>query len=110
MVGYKVPCRYCHELVSSDAKVCPLCGKVNPAGSPRCPKCLNPVKPNWKNCEGCGLKLETACPKCAQPTFFGDYCDKCGARLTVVCAKCRTEQPPLGDNCVKCGQPLQGGK
>lgn len=110
MVGYKVPCRYCQELISPDANVCPLCGKVNPAGSPRCPQCRNPLKKEWQKCEHCGLELQVSCPKCGQKTFFDDYCAACGARLTVVCPKCKTEQPPLGDNCAKCGKPLKGGK
>ena len=82
MSGYKKPCRYCSELVSSDANVCPQCGKVNPVGPLRCPKCRNPIQPAWKKCEDCGLELRTTCPQCGKSTFFGDYCEKCQARLT----------------------------
>ena len=109
MAGYKHPCRYCGELVEADANVCQACGKVNPYGELRCHKCRAPVKEGWKVCPGCGLKLEIACPKCAEPVFFGDYCSKCGARLTVVCPHkgCGLEQPPVGPNCTKCGKPLK---
>lgn len=108
MPGYKHPCRYCDGLVSEDSNVCPLCGKVNPVGPLRCPKCHSPIEKGWTKCGHCGLGLQIACPQCGKLTFFGDYCDKCNARLVVVCPnpKCRTEQPPIGPNCVKCGKPL----
>ena len=108
MPGYKHPCKYCGGIIEPDARVCPLCGKSNPLGPERCPKCLNPVEKTFKNCAHCGLCLEIICPKCGVPTFFGDYCGNCGAKLTVICPnpKCGTEQPPVSDRCVKCSKPL----
>ena len=106
MPGYKHPCRYCEGLIEKDSNFCPLCGKVNPLGPLRCPKCRNPMKEDWKKCSNCGLILETACPKCGKQTFFGDYCKNCNARLVVTCSKCKTEQPPIGDKCIKCGKSL----
>lgn len=109
MPGYKHPCRYCNQLIEPDLNTCPLCGRVNPIGPLRCPKCKNPVIKGSKACSGCGISLQIACPKCGGNTFFGDYCEQCDARLTVVCPhiKCGTEQPPFGDNCIKCGKPLK---
>jgi len=109
MPGYKHPCLYCGEFIPKDSSACPVCSKVNPLGPPRCPRCRTPVEKNWKSCSNCGLSLEIACPKCKEKTFFGDYCGKCGARLIVLCPdpECKTEQPPLGENCVKCGKPLK---
>jgi rRNA maturation protein Nop10 len=94
--------------VEEEANVCPFCGKVNPVGPLRCPKCRSPTQQGWVKCSHCGLSLQVACPKCGKLTFFGDYCDKCGNRITVVCPnpKCRTEQPPIGAKCIKCGKPL----
>lgn len=109
MPGYKHPCRYCDKLIPAESNVCPLCGKVDPLGPLRCHKCRNPIEESWKNCANCGLSLELACPKCGKITFFGDYCQSCSSRLTIVCPnpKCRTEQPPLGEKCIKCGKPLK---
>jgi RNA polymerase subunit RPABC4/transcription elongation factor Spt4 len=107
--GYMRPCRYCEKLIPPDANVCPLCGKVNPSGPRRCPQCASPVQKAWINCSSCGLSLELACRACGQKTFFGDYCEHCGIHLGVTCPnpKCRAEQPPLGENCIKCGKPLK---
>jgi len=112
MPGYKKPCNYCNELVPPDSNVCPACGRVNPTGPLRCPKCKNPIERNWKVCSNCGLVLTINCPRCGKPTFFGDYCDVCGARLAIVCPnpKCGAEQPPVGVKCVKCGKPLYQAK
>lgn len=113
MPGYKHPCRYCNQLVSADANVCPFCGKVNPVGPLRCQKCRNPIQKGQKSCSNCGLPLDISCPRCGAPTFFGDYCDNCGKRIVVICPnkKCRTEQPPIGGKCIKCGKSLiEGGK
>jgi predicted amidophosphoribosyltransferase len=107
MPGYKHPCRYCDELIDADSNVCPACGKVNPLGPPRCPKCHNPIQKGWVRCSDCGLTLRTACPHCGQETFFGDYCDQCGEQLVVVCKRCKTTQPPLGPKCAKCGEDLK---
>ncbi len=109
MPGYKHPCRYCDNLVESDANVCPFCGKVNPVGPLRCPKCRNPIERTHKNCSHCGLLLEINCPYCNKKTFFGDYCEHCDKRLIVVCKnpKCKEEQPPISENCIKCGKPLK---
>jgi hypothetical protein len=107
--GYKKPCRYCEGLIAPESKVCPLCGKVSPLGSPRCPRCRSQVEKGWIRCGDCGLSLEVVCPFCGEQTFFGDYCDKCDARLLVTCPnrKCGEEQPPIGGTCVKCGKPLK---
>lgn len=109
MVGYKHPCRYCNNLVPPNSKVCPFCGKINPKGPTRCPKCRNPINEKFKVCSNCGLALSVTCPKCGKETFFGDYCEHCDSRLVVVCPhrKCKTEQPPIGDICIKCNKPLK---
>jgi hypothetical protein len=106
------PCRYCDEMAPADCNVCPSCGKWNPAGELRCPRCRFPVREVHRTCAGCGQKLEVACPSCGLPTFFGDHCGQCGARLTVRCLqkKCGFEQPPLGDMCSKCGRPISGAR
>ncbi|MEK6692628.1 MAG: hypothetical protein AABY44_04290 [Nitrospirota bacterium] len=106
MPGYKHPCRYCYKLVPPESNVCPFCGKINPL-SLRCAECKNPVEKGWKSCSHCGLSLEVNCPKCGKTTFFGDYCEHCDARLVVVCPKCKTEQPPIGEKCIKCNKPLK---
>jgi len=105
--GYMIPCRYCQQLVPPDANTCPACGKVNPVQA-RCPKCAHPIRKGWVACSSCGLSLEITCPFCGQKTFFSDYCEHCDRRLVVTCPhrKCRTEQPPLGDKCIKCGRAL----
>ncbi|RLF38009.1 MAG: hypothetical protein DRN21_05750 [Thermoplasmata archaeon] len=109
MPGYMHPCRYCNELIPPDSNVCPMCGKVNPLGPLRCPRCRNPVRKNYKVCPSCGLNLEIACPYCGEMTFCGDYCGHCEKRLVVVCPKCKNEQPPIEGKCIKCGKPLKIG-
>ena len=106
MPGYKHPCKFCGKLVSADDNVCPFCGKVNPVGPQRCPKCRNPIETGQVRCSNCGLILQTNCPYCGKLTFFGVYCQNCDKRLTIICPKCKTEQPPLGEKCIKCGKPL----
>jgi hypothetical protein len=95
--------------VPPDSNACPVCGKVNPLGPLRCPKCRSPIQEGWKRCSTCGLVLEVACPKCGKTTFFGDYCSLCGAQIAVVCPnkKCGAIQSPLGDKCIKCGKKLK---
>ena len=107
-VGYKHPCKYCEQMVSPDAAVCPFCGKEGPLGPDRCPKCHDPIDKKWKACAHCGLNLRIVCPFCGKVTFFGKYCEDCGKKLVVACPVCQFEQPPLGDKCIKCGQPLKG--
>lgn len=108
MVGYKHPCRYCNEFNEANANVCAFCGKINPVGQLRCPRCRNPIRKNFRNCSHCGLELNLDCPACGEKTFFGDYCEKCQARLTVTCPhpRCGEVQAPLEKKCVKCGKPL----
>jgi RNA polymerase subunit RPABC4/transcription elongation factor Spt4 len=106
MPGYKHPCHYCDKLIPPDSNVCPLCGKINPLLL-RCPKCRDLIEKGWKMCSNCGLSLEVNCPKCSKTTFFGDYCEHCNERLVIVCPKCKTEQPPIGDKCIKCGKNLK---
>jgi RNA polymerase subunit RPABC4/transcription elongation factor Spt4 len=110
--GYMGPCRYCGELVPPDSNTCPLCGKWNPVDELRCPKCRSPIKGGWKACSGCGQRLEVVCPACGKSTFFGDHCTFCGGRLMVTCQqrKCGFEQPPLSEQCLKCGKPISGGR
>lgn len=105
MSSYRKPCKYCGQLVPPNAKVCPVCGKVNPLET-RCPKCRTPIQANWVRCSNCGLSLSINCPACGKPTFFGDYCQNCGTQLVVECKKCHTVQPPIGPKCIKCGKPL----
>ena len=106
MISYKQPCRYCDQLIPPESNICPLCGKVNPLGPLRCPKCSNPVRKDYIVCSNCGLSLRVTCPSCGETTFFGDYCEHCGERLTVICPKCGTEQPPIDNKCIKCGRTL----
>ncbi|MBA3044893.1 MAG: hypothetical protein FP824_01620 [Euryarchaeota archaeon] len=112
MPGYKHPCRYCNGLVENNTSVCPFCGKYNPLGPDRCPKCRNPIEKGMMKCSGCGISLEVQCPNCDESTYFGDHCDKCGERLVVICPrkKCKTEQPPIEGKCIKCGKPLKIGR
>lgn len=107
VVGYKHPCRYCEKLIPPDSEVCPFCGKENPLGPMRCPKCHSPVEKDWQTCSHCGLNLRIVCPYCGKTTFFGDYCEDCGKKLTVICPSCQFEQPPISDKCIKCGKPLK---
>ncbi len=109
MPGYMHPCRYCNEIIPPDSNVCPICGKVNPLGPLRCPKCRSPIQKKYKVCPSCGLSLEITCPHCGERTFFGDYCERCGKRLVIICPKCKTEQPPIAGKCIKCGKPLKIG-
>ncbi|MDD5032484.1 MAG: hypothetical protein PHR36_05630, partial [Patescibacteria group bacterium] len=78
----------------------------NPLGPSRCPKCHTPIEKDWKVCSNCDLNLRIVCPFCGKTTFFGEHCEDCGARLLVTCPNCDQEQPPLSDNCIKCGKPL----
>jgi len=105
-VGYKHPCKYCQEMISPDSAVCPFCSKEGPLGPDRCPKCHDPIEKKWKSCAHCGLNLRIVCPFCGKVTFFGGYCEDCGKKMVVNCPYCQFEQPPLGDKCIKCGQPL----
>lgn len=109
MAGYKHPCRYCNALTSSDAVHCPSCGKMNPTGPLRCPRCRSPVRKRDVCCGHCGLNLHITCFHCQETTFFAHYCDACGEKLTVLCSnpKCRLEQPPVDGKCGKCGKPLE---
>jgi len=109
-VGYKHPCRYCNGLIPPDSNICPFCNKENPLGPLRCPRCHNPIQKDWQSCSHCGLNLRINCPFCSSPTIFSDYCENCQKRLLVVCPHCQFEQPPIGDNCVKCGQSLDQSK
>ena len=109
-VGYKHACKYCGKMVSPNPTVCPFCGKANPTGPFRCPKCHEPVEKDWKVCPKCNQELRIVCPFCGKVTFFGDHCDNCGKRLLVTCSHCKQQQPPLGDNCIKCGKPLKTSK
>lgn len=106
-VGYKHSCKYCGKLIPPNSAACPFCEKMNPLGPDRCPKCHEPTDKKWKVCAKCNQNLRIVCPFCGKVTFFGDYCEDCGARLLVVCPKCGQEQPPIGDNCIKCGEPLK---
>ncbi|CAJ36592.1 double zinc ribbon domain-containing protein [Methanocella arvoryzae] len=112
MAGYKQPCKYCGKLVPPDSNICPYCARADPNGPMKCPKCRATVEPGFKVCPHCGLQLQLTCPKCGKPTFFGAQCDACGGSLKVKCPnpKCGFEQPPTGENCVKCGKPLNAPK
>ena len=108
MAGYKKPCRYCGDLVPSEAKVCPFCAKGNPLGQFRCPKCRIPIAKGWKACSNCGLSLEAECPYCKEMTFLSDYCEHCNKKLTVICPnkKCNSQQPFMGQRCTECNTKL----
>ncbi|HPC30846.1 MAG TPA: zinc ribbon domain-containing protein, partial [Candidatus Pacearchaeota archaeon] len=107
VVGYKHPCKYCEKLIPPNSTVCPFCGKANPLGPYRCPKCHEPIEKEWQVCPKCNQNLRIVCPHCGKITFFGDHCEDCGARLFIKCPHCGQEQPPLSDNCIKCGKPLK---
>jgi RNA polymerase subunit RPABC4/transcription elongation factor Spt4 len=106
-VGYKHLCKYCEKLIPPDSVACPYCEKVNPLGPFRCPKCHEPIEKDWKVCPKCNLGLRILCPYCGKITFFGDHCEDCGKRLLVTCPNCGQEQPPISDNCMKCGKALK---
>ncbi|MCX6737387.1 MAG: zinc ribbon domain-containing protein [Candidatus Parcubacteria bacterium] len=107
IVGYQHPCKYCSVLIPPNSIVCPLCGKSNPLGPSRCPKCHDTVEKDWQACSHCGQNLRIVCPKCGKITFFGDYCEDCGERLLITCPHCGQEQPPLSNKCIKCSQLLK---
>jgi hypothetical protein len=107
VVGYKHPCKYCGKLIPPNSAVCPFCEKANPLGPYRCPKCHEPVEKEWQVCPKCNQNLRIVCPHCGKITFFGDHCEDCGERLLIKCPHCGQEQPPLSDNCIKCGKPLK---
>jgi hypothetical protein len=107
VVGYKHSCKYCDKLIPPNSTVCPLCKKSNPLGPYRCPKCHEPIEKDWQVCSYCNQNLRIVCPFCQKVTFFGDHCEDCGARLLVTCPFCGQEQPPLGDNCIKCGKSME---
>ncbi|HOD96892.1 MAG: zinc ribbon domain-containing protein [Candidatus Paceibacterota bacterium] len=107
VVGYQHPCKYCGKLIPPNSAICPFCGKANPLGPYRCPKCHEPIEKEWQVCPNCNQNLRIVCPHCGKITFFGDHCEDCGARLFVKCPHCGQEQPPLTDNCIKCGNPLK---
>jgi len=106
-VGYKHPCKYCGKLIPPNSVACPFCEKVNPLGPDRCPKCHEPIDKKWKVCTKCNQNLRIVCPYCGKVTFFGNHCEDCGARLLVTCPSCGQEQPPLDDQCIKCGKPME---
>lgn len=106
-VGYKHACKYCDKLIPPNSSTCPFCEKINPLGPNRCPKCHEPVEKGWKVCAKCNQSLRIVCPFCGKVTFFGDHCEDCGKRLLVTCPNCGQEQPPIGDNCIKCNKPLK---
>jgi len=110
VVGYRHPCKYCGKLIPPNSLVCPFCGKTNPSGPFRCPQCHEPVEKNWLVCSKCNQNLRLVCPYCGKNIFFGDYCENCNARLLVKCPFCGQEQPPLSNQCLKCGKPLQNKK
>jgi len=107
LFGYKQPCRYCNEFVDSDSDVCPFCGRYNPVGPLRCPRCRSPIMRTFKVCSSCGQSLQVECPDCGRNTFFGDHCNFCGSRLVIKCENCRTEQPPVSDICIDCGKKIK---
>lgn len=105
--GDKYPCKYCGKSVPPNSTTCPFCEKVNPLGPYRCPKCHEPIEKEWKICPKCNQNLRIVCPFCKKITFFGDHCEDCGKRLLVKCPNCGQEQPPIADNCIKCGKPIE---
>jgi hypothetical protein len=109
-VGYQHLCKYCNSLIPPNSIICPLCGKANPLGPSRCPKCHDVVEKNWQMCSHCGQNLRIVCPKCGKITFFGDYCEDCGERLLITCPHCGQEQPPLSNKCMKCGKSFTESK
>jgi len=107
IVGYKHSCKYCEKLIPPNSITCPFCEKTNPLGPERCPRCHEPIEKDWKVCAKCNQNLRIVCPYCEKITFFGDHCEDCGERLLVKCPSCSQEQPPIGDNCIKCNKPLK---
>ncbi len=107
MPGFKHPCNYCKTYIAAESNFCPACGRDNPLGPLRCPKCRAAIEQGWVRCSNCGLMLNVTCPQCQKATFLGEYCQQCGVELAVVCQKCKTKQPPLSENCLQCGKPLK---
>ena len=110
IVGYKHSCKYCEKLITPNSITFPFCEKTNPLGPERCPRCHEPIEKDWKVCAKCKQSLRIVCPYCEKITFFGDHCEDCGERLLVKCPSCGQEQPPIGDNCMKCNKPLKKEK
>ena len=107
MAGYKHPCAYCGKLVNRTRTFARTAVKELRRGHFKCPRCRNTVERDFKLCAHCGLPLHIICPTCGKETFFGAQCDVCSTSLLVTCPKCKTQQPPVGPNCVKCGKPLK---
>jgi hypothetical protein len=47
----------------------PFCGKVNPIGPQRYPKCPNPLEMGQIKCSNCCLSLQINCLNCGKPPF-----------------------------------------
>ena len=109
MASYKHPCRYCNTLVDSQAQFCPACGKTNPTGPLRCPKCRSPVRKAHTHCSHCGLGLTITCFHCGESTFYADYCQHCSNQLVAVCPnpKCQRSTAPVKGKCQACGTSIQ---
>jgi hypothetical protein len=75
----------------------------------RCPICRYPLEEGAKVCGHCGILLWSICKSCGKETFLGDKCSNCGVPIVIICPnpKCKTEQPPTGKKCIKCGKPLR---
>lgn len=109
MATYKKACAKCGELIPGDAKFCPVCENADPFVS-RCPKCRQPIEPNWKICSSCGIRLRTQCVVCGKEVPLAPKCAECGAPLMVQCRnkKCNEIQVYTAQNkCAKCGKSLQ---
>ena len=81
---------------SNDAgKICPSCGKSNPADAKfclscgeklsagkTCPSCGRELQPDAKFCPFCGQKIQSVCPNCGKEVVAGaKFCLECGQKL-----------------------------
>lgn len=107
MASYKQPCRFCGELLQSDARFCSKCGSDAPFAD-LCPDCLNKIDRGSVRCSSCGRPLYTVCPHCEKRTFVASTCDACGKSLTKTCHNplCRQEQFFENKVCTVCGKRL----
>lgn len=77
-----VKCKYCGEILNSNAKFCVNCGKpVLNDNQVKCPNC-NEITPKGKFCSFCGAPLVKTCRNCgAQLNENASFCSECGTKV-----------------------------
>ena len=111
MASYKQPCMHCGQLIESDSRLCPICGRMSPFGY-LCPECLRPIQPGQQLCSGCATPLYVACPHCGQTTFVKENCDHCSGSLMIICEnpRCGALQFFRNEKCTACGKKMKKKK